>query len=167
MYSDISFDILSRILSDLVFGIRSDLVFGIRSDLLPALYIYTCYLINALPFFSAFWVRSGNVFRGTLDGLGWRCSWHYFFELSKKMTFYMTFYLAWREGPRRALESMRASDSVRVRPVRKAPSGRLLSGHESGDASSQVRDLPVRRRKISSLLQRSGAGKMRRRRMRS
>lgn len=40
MYSDISFDILSRILSDLVFGIRSDLVFGIRSDLLPALYIY-------------------------------------------------------------------------------------------------------------------------------
>ena len=58
------------------------------------IYIYTCYLINALPFFSAFWVRSGNVFRGTLDGLGWRCIWHYFFELSKKMTFYMTFCLA-------------------------------------------------------------------------
>lgn len=33
------------------------------------IYIYTCYLINALPCFSAFWVRSGNVFRGSLDGL--------------------------------------------------------------------------------------------------
>ena len=92
-------------------------------------------------FFPACSTPSGNVF-GTLAGASWQCSWHYFsWQIDSGSP--SDVYLAWREGQRWALTSMWASKGVRVRPVGTAPSGRLLSGHGSGEpcresASSQV-----------------------------